>query len=350
MRTFAYILSITSIISLFQACGKKELVNENSKDSSSIPVKVIPIQKQFVQQLIEVSGQFSTDDETFLSFKTGGIINQILVKEGDYVKKGQLLAKLDLTEIAAQVNQALLGFEKAKRDLNRVENLFKDSVATLEQLQNTKTGFEIAKQQLNAAQFNLNYSEIRAVNEGYILKKFVNKGQLIASGMPVFQTNGAGSSDWILKAGISDKEWASVNIGDEAFIKTDALGDKEMKAKVLRKSESADPYTGSFMVELKLEKEFSKKIATGMFGTARIASSNRISNWIIPYQALLDANADKAFVFVTDNEKNANKIEVTIHHIDKDAVQISDGLQNHTYLIVSGNAYLNDNSTIKISK
>ncbi|MGY0039503.1 biotin/lipoyl-binding protein [Pedobacter sp. NJ-S-72] len=77
---------------------------------------------------IAVSGQFTTDDEVLLSFKTGGIINSLLVKEGDAVKKGQLLATLNLTEINAQVQQTQLSYEKAKRDYQRTKNLYSDSV------------------------------------------------------------------------------------------------------------------------------------------------------------------------------------------------------------------------------
>ena len=66
--------------------------------------------------MIQTSGLFTTDDETYLAFKTGGIIEKIYVKEGDAIRKGQLLATLNLTEIEAQVAQARLSFEKAKRD------------------------------------------------------------------------------------------------------------------------------------------------------------------------------------------------------------------------------------------
>ena len=75
----------------------------------------------------------------------------MLVKEGDRVKKGQLLDTLKSTEIAAQVQQVNLALEKAQRDYQRASKLYKDSVATLEQLQNAKTGVDIARQNLQQA-------------------------------------------------------------------------------------------------------------------------------------------------------------------------------------------------------
>lgn len=350
MKIIYSFLSISTVIVLMQACGTKANEKTSLPEGEIIPVKTMEIKKQAVQQTIWASGQFSTDDETILSFKTGGILKTIAVKEGDYIKKGQLLAALDLTEIEAQVNQAKLGFEKAKRDFERVTNLYKDSVATLEQLQNTKTGRDIAKQQLDAAKFNLNYSEIKAVADGFVLRKFVNNGQLVGPGTPIVQTNGAGSAAWILKVGISDKEWALIEVGDQAKISADALEGNILSAKVIRKSESADPYSGSFSAELKIEKASAKQLASGMFGTATIYTKKKVLLWNVPYEALLDANANKAFVFVTSDNKVARKIPVTLFKIESNLAQITEGLENESSLIVSGSAYLNDSTAISVIK
>jgi multidrug efflux pump subunit AcrA (membrane-fusion protein) len=88
--------------------------------------------------VITASGLLSTENEARLSFKISGIIEKIFVKEGDRVRKGQLLATLKSTEIASQVQQVQLTVEKAQRDYQRANNLYKDSVVTLEQLQNAE--------------------------------------------------------------------------------------------------------------------------------------------------------------------------------------------------------------------
>ncbi|HEX8575375.1 MAG TPA: efflux RND transporter periplasmic adaptor subunit [Flavobacterium sp.] len=347
----------TSVISIFiivavlllQACNKekKAVIPEKSEQ---IAVKVIPLQQQGVSGTVAVSGQFSTGDEVVLSFKSGGIVSQLLVKEGDYVKKGQVLARLDLTEIRASVNQSQLAVTKAKRDFQRMSNLYKDSVVTLEQFQNAKTALDVAKQQNNAVQFNMNYSEIRAVENGYVLKKFVNAGQLVAPGQPVLQTNGAGNSKWMLKTGLSDADWPLVHPGDEAVVKTDALPGEALEGKVTRKSQGIDPETGTFSVEIEIDARYGKKLASGMFGTAQIQTRKANGLWTIPYEALLDANGNTGFVFVTDDNKTARKVPVEIGQINKDAVQIKRGLENHKNLIISGNAYLGDQSKITIIK
>lgn len=344
------IVIIFLVSALFLQACKEEKATTIPGKSDEIAVKVIPLQQEGVAGTVTVSGQLSTDDEVFLSFKTGGIVTQLVVEEGDFVKKGQLLARLDLTEIKTSFNQSQLAVTKAKRDYERLGNLYKDSVVTLEQFQNAKTALDVAKQQSNAIKFNLNYSEIRAVNNGYVLKKFVNAGQLVTAGQPILQTNGAGKGKWMLKAGLSDAEWSLVNPGDEAIIKTDALRGESLQGKVIRKSQGIDPDTGAFSVEISIDGKYGKKLASGMFGTAKIQTHKTNKLWTIPYEALLDANGNAGFVFVTDDNKVAKKVQVEINQIDKNAVQIKKGLENHKNLIVSGNAYLGDQSKITITK
>ena len=336
------------VIAIMQSCSKDSKAESIPSADASIPVKVISLQQESRNTGIVATGQFTTNDETLLSFKTGGIVSSVLVKSGDYVRKGQLLATLDLTEINTAVNQATIALEKANRDLQRVTNLHKEEVATLEQLQNAGTAAAIAKQQLDAANFNKTYSEIRAITDGYVLQKFVNAGQLVAPGTPVFQTNGATSGNWILKVGVSDKEWSQINKNDKATISTDAF-DKNINGYVINKSESADPFTGSFIIEIAVS-ENKLPLASGLFGTAHVYPATSAAAWAIPYEALLDGNGNEGFVFVTNDNKTANKIPVTISGISNSTVYISGGLENAKALIVSGSAYLTDNSSINIIK
>ncbi|HEU4496573.1 MAG TPA: efflux RND transporter periplasmic adaptor subunit [Flavobacterium sp.] len=349
IRTGAIAIFTIGAVFALQAC-KKEKTAEIPEKSEQIAVKAIPLQQEGVSGTVAVSGQFSTDDEVVLSFKSGGIVAQLPVKEGDYVKKGQVLARLDLTEIRASLNQSQLAVMKAKRDFQRMSSLYKDSVVTLEQFQNAKTALDVAKQQSSAVAFNMAYSEIRALANGYILKKFANAGQLVAPGQPILQANGAGKSKWVLKAGLSDADWPLVNSGDKATVKTDALPGEALEGRVARKSQGVDPETGTFSIEIEIDASHGKKLASGMFGSAEIQTRKGSGLWTIPYEALLDANGSTGFVFITDDNKTARKVPVEISQIGKNEVQIKKGLENHKSLITSGNAYLGDKSKITIIK
>jgi RND family efflux transporter MFP subunit len=337
------VLSLLIVLNSCKSNASKEKINEDI-----IPVKTISIQQETVQQTIYTSGQFTTDDETNLSFKTSGIINKLYVKEGDAVSKGQLLATLNLTEVNAVTEQVSLAYQKAQRDYQRASNLYRDSVATLEQMQNAKTALDVAKQQYNTAGFNKNFSEIRATRSGFVLHKYVNEGQYASSGTAILQINGAGQGNWILKAGVSDYQWAAIKTGDKATITTDAAPGKMLNALVTKKPEGIDPISGVFIIQLKPEGNPGIPIASGLFAKASITPALTTKVWAIPYDALLDGDADAGYVFITNDNATAQKIKVQVSKIENEKIIVSGGLENVKALIVSGSAYLNDGAKIKV--
>lgn len=343
-------LKILSIISfsaflLLSSCGQKE--EENGLPlMNEIPVAIQPIAMADGMNITEGTGIFSTDDETLLSFKNGGIIQRIYVKEGDFIRKGQVLASLNTTEINARVNQVKLALEKAERDLKRAKQLYLDSVATKEQYENAQTAYNVYLQDWEAARFNLKHSDIHAPADGYVLMKLSEEGQIVGPGMPLFRVNGAGKGSWIIKVGVSDKQWVHIQKGDSAIITSDAFSE-EMVAKVIRKSEGLNPQSGTFTVEVQPLETKDFNIASGMFAKVRIMSSG-VESWQIPYEALLDGDGENGFVFVTNDKVSVQKVPVKIGNIDKDYISVVSGLENYSYLIVSGSPYLKENSKIKV--
>jgi RND family efflux transporter MFP subunit len=344
-------LVFTGIVTgVVQSCtDSKGNVPPIPKTSAPIPVKLIAIEKTIGTNVITASGKLTTDDETMLGFKTGGVVESVFVKEGDQVRKGQLLARLNLTEINALVSQAKHGLAKAERDFNRATNLYKDSVATLEQLQNAETALSVAREQYEAATFNKSHSEIHAPANGVVLRKFVNAGQVVGTGDPIIQTNGATAGEWILRIGVSDKQWSSLVIGQQATIKVDAFPNRTFKGRVIRKAGVSDSQTGVFAIEISVNSA-GEKFASGMFAAAELPSAEKISSWSVPYEAVLDANDNEGFVFITNDNITATKQPVIIESFNGETIRISRGLEHATALIVSGSAYLSDQSSITVIK
>lgn len=329
-------------------CGSSPTTDTGTSTNldQEIPVKILSLQADTLNTELIASGTFSTKDETILSFKLGGIVNKILVEEGDVVKSGQIVASLDLTEIQASFQQSKLAYDKTLRDHQRAARLYRDSVATLEQFENSKTALDIAEQQLNAANFNLTQSQIRATKSGFVLKKFVNPGQLVASGTPILQINGAGAGVWVLKVTLSDQQWSSLKIGDQAKINA-SISSEWIPAKITQKSQSADPATGTYWAEISPESRNETVFASGMFGKAQIQPSQAILGWEVPFESVLDATGDYGYVFVADGQK-AKKVKVQLGKITPKAIQIVGGLENYKSLIISGSAYLTDGTTIQV--
>ena len=124
-----------------------------------IKVTAEAVQRRTIIETVNASGKVYPEIEVKISPDISGEIVELNVEEGDSVKKGQILATLDLTEVQAGLNQSKLAYEKALRDHERAGRLYRDSVATLEQFQNSKTALDIAQQQLFCHQLSNSASE-----------------------------------------------------------------------------------------------------------------------------------------------------------------------------------------------
>lgn len=333
------------LFSIF-ACKKNTKQDANAALSDEfIVVKTCAVGKVTSAEPVMASGFVASDKEARMAFKTGGVIEKIYVQEGDEVKKGQLLARLNMTEINAQVTQAHEGLSKLERDLKRVTNLYKDSVATLEQLQNVTTGYNLAKQTVEIADFNKNFSDIRATSSGRIVKKIMNEGELVGPGMPVLYMTADGASDWTVKVGVSDKDWAQLKEGDAANITIDAYKNETFPARITNKAVSIDPASGLYQTELKFYR-LPKQLAYGLFATAKMQPSSSRSYFSVPVDAIVEGNGSQASIFILQNGKAVRR-QVQIASIANANVLINSGLEGNEQVITDGSAYLTDGVSVK---
>jgi len=342
------LLSLAATILVLFSCKEKEKAHNPLGEADVIPVKISSVSALGLPKKINATGLVSTENEAKYSFKIGGVIDHIFVGEGQFFRKGQLLATLNSTEISAGLMQSNLSVEKAQREYQRAVNLYKDSVYTLEQLQNTKTALDIAHKTKDAVAFNAHYSKIYAASDGFVTQKVASEGEVIGPGMPVLAINETHqNNNYLLKVGVTDREWAIINLGQTATVTLDGYADKKIEAFVFRKSQAADQSLGSFQIELKL-KLTDIKPAVGMFGKAEISANQDENVNVIPYGSLVEADGDKAFVFTPDGANKVRKIPVTISSIDNQQVYLKEGLDGVKEIVISNSAYLNEKSTIKI--
>ena len=336
------------IIATVFACGKKKTNKKTIADNETVAVKLVDVSNANSTEPIKASGLISSLHEARLSFKTGGIIEKIFVKEGQNIAKGQLLATLNLTEINAQVSQAQENVSKIERDLKRVNALYRDSVATLEQVQNLTTALSVAKQSLQIAQYNQGYSKIYAPTNGVVVKKMMNEGELASAGSPVFFVNAAGANDWVVKVGIADKDWTRLKLGDKAEITLDAFPDLKFLANVTTLSQGADQASGLYQAELKINTQ-GKKMATGLFAKALIYPSIKYQYASVPVDAIIEGNGDQAFVYVVENGK-AKRVSLLIAYVNNQQAFVREGLAGVSQVVTDGSAYLVEGTKVKVMK
>jgi RND family efflux transporter MFP subunit len=250
-----------------------------------------------------------------------------------------VLAALKLSEIDAQVAQAEQGFEKAKRDLARVEKLEDAKVATLEQREDARTGFEVSKNQLQIARFNREYAVIVAPASGRILKRLASAGELVAPGTPLFVL-GSTERGWVLRATLTDRERVRVALGDVAHLRFDALGEPPLEAKVTELASAPSPMTGTYEVELRVAST-DPRLVTGLFARGELVPKIEEELTLVPPSALLEADGQRGAVYVLAPDRaSLRRVELELGPIVGDHVGVRAGLEPGQEVVVAGAAYL----------
>jgi RND family efflux transporter MFP subunit len=345
-----FLIVVIAALAVARCNEKAEARATTTVTENAIAVRTQPVTDTVYAPVLRYSGSIASTTEATLSFKTGGVISKIYVKEGDHVTKGQLLAVLDLTEINAQVQQASQNAEKAQRDVNRVRNLYNDTVATLEQLQNATTQQQVTSEGLRIARFNQQYAQIRATESGTILKKVMNEGETAGSGAPVFYFSGTAGNDWVIRFGVSDKDWAVLRKGNKGAVSLDAYPQKTFNGLITEIAEGADRANGTYEVEVKVSPD-GARFASGLFGTVQLQPAAQQRVVLVPIEALAEADGKKGFVYtVNQDQKTVQRHPVTIAFLEKDRAAIVSGLDNVQQVITEGVGYLTETATVKVVK
>ena len=334
-----YIIYGLAVVLIYACKPKYQQQSAPESEHRNVVVEQLSISNEPLP--IEVSGVVSSKIEARMSFKLTGVVQRILVDEGQKVKKGQLLAHLNLAEINAQVIQARNAVEKAERDFQRVQNLYEDSVATLEQLQDLETLVEVSKADLRIAQFNQKFASITAPTDGKVLKRFVEQGELIAAGSPIITFGSHGQDAYVMRVSMSDVDIVKLIPGDSATVQFDAHPDHSFYASVTEIAEAADTQTGTFEIELTIDPG-KLVIKSGFIGKATIYPSNQQPYYAISMSALVEGHKQKASVYFYD-EKTGQALlsELQPLHIDNTFFTVAAaGIESQDKIITDGSAYI----------
>lgn len=337
-------IALTGLIGLLLITGCRRKAG-NGADLQAVPVKTVPVLVQRLSEPVRTSGFLSSEAEMKLSFKTGGIIDKVFARDGERIRKGQILASLKLDEIRGMFDQAQNGYEKAKRDFVRAQNLYRDSVATLEQIQDAETGLNVAKAIYNTAEFNLTHSAIVAPSDGRILKRLAEANELIGPGYPalVFGTEG---SEWLVKVGATDRDVVRISAGDLASVTLDAFPGSRFAASVRTVGGAPDPMSGVFEIELSILKG-TRAFVNGLMADAEIFPSRKREYRVIPFEALVDVSDTRGFVYAVSPDRTARKLPVTIGFLTDGIAAVERGLEKTDRVVSEGSAYLSDGMPVR---
>ncbi|MBN1306566.1 MAG: efflux RND transporter periplasmic adaptor subunit [Chitinispirillaceae bacterium] len=311
---------------------------DTAQRTNVVRVKVAPVVRDSIALPLFIPGKLATAAEMKLGFKTGGIIRDIDAVEGANIRRGVRIAMLDTAELSAYRNKAQTALEKATRDLARVQRLFDDSVATLEQLQNARSAFRAAQSDSAIASFNLTQAVLKAPTAGKILRRLVERNEVVGPGIPVVifaSTEG----NWIVNASIPDRDLRIVSNGDRADVSFDAIPGEEFSATLQQIAGAAHPVTGTFEIELALD-EIHPGFRPGMIADVRLFPSGQRKFDFIPASALVEALGNAGTVFAVDKNDSLRPVRITIARLHGNLLAVSRGLEGVEAVVGAGAPYV----------
>ncbi len=310
-----------------------------------LPVTITVAEESVFRHSINTSGRLKPSAELKLSFKTGGIIDHISVREGQFVNAGETMASLNLDEIRSQLRQAELMHEKALRDHERMESLYADTVVTLERLQNAGTALELAESARSVARFNLDHSVIRAPVDGHVMKILAEENEIISPGFPALLF-AASRDQWLLTVAVTDRDFVHIGEGDRALVRFDAYPEKVFDAFVADVPGMADPYTGAFGINIAISSP-EKRLMAGFIGKATIMTS-RTGNYItVPPEALVEANGREGSIYVYRSGK-AFRAQVRIEEITDTGLLVTGSIKAGDSIITDGARFARQGQPVRV--
>jgi len=161
---------------------------------------------------------------------------------------------------------------------------------------------------------------------------------------------GGNGRGWVVRTGLADRDVVRVHPGDTVQVRFDAWPEQAFTGQVSNISSAADPATGTFQVEVRVEPG-RDAFVQGLVAKVSFAprSAADAATAVVPVQALLEANGDDASVFVVDLASHrARRVAVRIGRLSEGRVQILDGLRTGDPVVVAGAAFLADGDMVRI--
>ena len=310
----------------------------------SIPVSTVPVVYSTLAVPIEATGILSRQAEAELSFKSGGVVGEVMVRAGESVRKGQVLARLKLDEIEALVIQARANRDKATRDVVRARQLLATQVYTLEQVQNVETQEEQATAALRSAEFNARHAVIEAPSDGVILRRRAEPNQTLAAGTPVLDF-GTDAEGWLVRVGLSDRDILRVRVGDAAdwSIETPGTVSRGIVAHI---AEASDSPTRTTEVEIRVN-EVPPGLRSGFLTHVTLHPRPVEPRPWIPASAIVEGQGDSAVVFLVDGTV-ARRVPVVADGWFAGRLFLRTQLPTGASLVVAGAEFLRDGMPVRV--
>ena len=321
------------------------------------PVVAATVEYRQLRRPVTFVGSVVPYKSSIIASEVEGLVDKIPVSEGDYVKKGDVLAgfktdtlELQLKEARSSRQEAMSRYTLANNNLKRFTELHDKGIASIQELQDAESeknawGARVSQldSQINLNEYNLSVSSIKAPFNGYVVNKYTEVGQWIQEGGPVVELIEADKLKIIIN--LPESYVSKLDRNDKVLVKFDALPDITVQTVVDAVVPKADEQARTFPVRLVLENE-NNLIKSGMVARASFLIGDEQPVTLVPKDAIVEFNKNK-MVYVVENNV-AKPVPVTPGFAFEDMIQVTGPLSEGQQVVVRGNERLRPDQPVKI--
>lgn len=342
--TIAIIIVIV-VLAAFKLISNREK-NVSQKENLSVDevtVSISDIQKKATSQTLNFTGTSYPYKELDIPVEMAGKITSLNFTLGQSFKKGSVIATLDDKIKKLTYETAKIDADNLKKDLDRIENLYKGGTSSEQQLDHARSSYETAVNKLNDAEKQLSYTRITAPINGTITRKLVEEGNYVNLGNPIASI--VDISKLKVKVNVSETNVYYLRVGDKVKITTNIYNGVTFEGKITFVSPRGDD-AHNYPVEIEIVNSAKNPLKAGTFVNVEVEVKSSKEGLFIPRSALQGSIKD-AKVYVAENGKALLK-NIVIGQQVNDQLEVISGLTEKDKVIVSGQVNLTDNKSIKI--
>ncbi len=310
------------------------------KDNAVIPVKIAEVISDSFNTAFTINGTTSPAREVKIASEVQGKLVGLYIKNGDVVRKGQVIAQLDAGVFYAQLNSIESSLAKASLDINRYTHLIEMGGATSMQLESVKLQYASLQAQKKEVLQQIAHMQILSPFNGKIENVSVETGSYVSFGTVLAQL--IDNSALKINVYLSEQEAFKVTTGQPVVVTSVVLA-KPQTAHISMISDKADA-SGKFLTEISLANNGKEKLKAGMLADVTFSSGVTETGLSIPVSALL-AGTKQAAVFVV----NANKVQqrtIQTGVVTSGKVHVLEGLQAGEQVVISGQLNLENGALV----
>jgi len=316
-------------------------VKDTTKKATPVSVAVVkPID---FTAYVEVQAQILSDENVIASPQSPGTVKSVLVRVGDKVRKGQLLATLDATVLQQQIAQLEPNIQLLKSLYEKQQKLWAENIGSEVQLLSAKANYEAAIKQRNALTAQKDLSRIVAPIDGVVDAVTIKEGDVaspggIGGGIRIVNFNKLKA-----EATLGENYLGKVKTGDNVILQFPDLNDS-LKAKLTYVAQAVDPISRAFVAQVRLG--YNAKLHPNMSCKMKIANYENANAIVVPV-SVIQKTANGDMLYIADGDK-AKSVIVTTGRISNGQVEILSGLHAGDKIITEGFEETDNGEQIKI--